>query len=264
MRALFGYGEKQKLLRALQPYYAGISQTAAVIQSHSEKQGFLKGLYENFYKVYNPKAADKLGVVYIHYGSQGRSLTLDDKLSAIANQTLDQLVHSLIKPDNLGYWIEPGHPDFGQHLPLISEKTKKAKTPKARMAMHIGFEDVEPWPIKRIETPSKRAEGTRPKPVLKSQPKHGSVKIDADTQLTGIPPEAWTYRLGNRSAIDWVLDQHKEKKPRDPTIAAKFNTYRFADYKESMIDLLAKVVRVSVDTVAITSAMQALDRTDWD
>lgn len=61
---LFGYGEKQALLRSLQPYYAGISQTAAVIQSHTEKQGFLKGLYENFYKVYNPKAADKLGVVY--------------------------------------------------------------------------------------------------------------------------------------------------------------------------------------------------------
>jgi predicted helicase len=61
---LFGYGEKQKLLRALQPYYAGISKTAAVIQSHSEKQGFLKGLYENFYKVYNAKAADRLGVVY--------------------------------------------------------------------------------------------------------------------------------------------------------------------------------------------------------
>ena len=61
---LFGYGEKQALLRSLQPYYAGISKTAAVIQSHSEKQGFLKGLYENFYKVYNPKAADKLGVVY--------------------------------------------------------------------------------------------------------------------------------------------------------------------------------------------------------
>lgn len=61
---LFGYGEKQKLLKALAPYYAGISATAAVIQSHSEKQGFLKGLYENFYKVYNAKAADRLGVVY--------------------------------------------------------------------------------------------------------------------------------------------------------------------------------------------------------
>lgn len=60
-----------------------------------------------------------------------------------------------------------------------------------------------------------------------------------------------------------MLDQHKEKTPRDPTIREKFNTYRFADYKESMIDLLAKVVRVSVDTVAITEAMNALDRSGW-
>jgi predicted helicase len=66
----------------------------------------------------------------------------------------------------------------------------------------------------------------------------------------------------NRSAIEWVLDQHKEKTPRDPTIREKFNTYRFADYKESMIDLLAKVVRVSVDTVAITEAMRGLDRSE--
>ena len=61
---LFGYGEKSKLLAALRPYYAGIESTAALIESHSEKQQFLKGLYENFYKVYNPLAADRLGVVY--------------------------------------------------------------------------------------------------------------------------------------------------------------------------------------------------------
>ncbi|WP_226017104.1 type ISP restriction/modification enzyme [Novosphingobium sp. FKTRR1] len=61
---LFARGEKSMLLRALAPYYSGIAATAAVISTHSEKQGFLKGLYENFYKVYNPKAADKLGVVY--------------------------------------------------------------------------------------------------------------------------------------------------------------------------------------------------------
>ena len=59
-----------------------------------------------------------------------------------------------------------------------------------------------------------------------------------------------------------MLDQHKEKKIKDPTVAAKFNTYRFADYKESMIDLLARVVRVSIETVAITDAMKALERTN--
>ena len=148
----------------------------------------------------------------------------------------------------------PFYPDFAQW----------AAWGQALMAMHIGYETVEPWPVARIETPAKRAEGTHPKPVLKSHPESGNVVVDADTQITGIPAEAWTYRLGNRSAIDWVLDQHKEKKPKDPTIAAKFNTYRFADYKERMIELLAKVVRVSVDTVTITEAMKALDRSGWD
>jgi predicted helicase len=55
---------KQQTMHALEPYYAAIRSTAALIQSHSEKQGFLKAIYENFYKVYNAKAADRLGVVY--------------------------------------------------------------------------------------------------------------------------------------------------------------------------------------------------------
>ena len=75
-----------------------------------------------------------------------------------------------------------------------------------------------------------------------------------------MPPEAWQYRLGNRSALEWVLDQHKERTPKDPTIRARFNTYRFADHKEEVIDLLCRVTRVSVETVAITEAMRRLPR----
>lgn len=150
-------------------------------------------------------------------------------------------------------------------IPFYPDFAKWAAWGEALMAMHIGYEDVEPWAVKRVDTPNaRRAEGTHPKPILKSLPEQGLVRVDEDTQITGIPREAWNYRLGNRSAIDWVLDQHKEKTPRDPTIREKFNTYRFADYKESMIDLLAKVVRVSVDTVAITEAMKALHRSGWD
>lgn len=150
-------------------------------------------------------------------------------------------------------------------IPFYPDFARWAEWGETLMAMHIGYEDVSPWPVQRIDTPNpKRAEGTHPKPALKSFPDQGMVRVDEDTQITGIPPAAWDYRLGNRSAIDWVLDQHKEKTPRDPTIREKFNTYRFADYKESMIALLAKVVRVSVDTVAITSAMATLDRSDWD
>jgi predicted helicase len=144
-------------------------------------------------------------------------------------------------------------------IPFYPDFARWAAWGEALMRMHIGYEGVAPWPVERTDTPnSKRAEGTRPKPILRSMPEQGVIRVDEDTQLTGIPGSAWDYRLGNRSAIDWVLDQHKEKTPRDPTIRGSFNTYRFANYKESMITLLAKVVRVSVDTVAIMDAMRQL------
>jgi predicted helicase len=123
--------------------------------------------------------------------------------------------------------------------------------------LHIGYEKAKPFKFTRTDAPGKLAAT----PKLRSLPDEGIVIVDSETQLTGIPREAWDYRLGNRSAIDWVLDQHKEKTPRDPTVRAKFNTYRFADHKEEMIKLLARVITVSLETVKITDAMRALERT---
>jgi predicted helicase len=130
---------------------------------------------------------------------------------------------------------------------------------QALMDLHIGYEQAAPWPLQRTDTPDARARaaGQAPKCVLKSEPAAGRIVIDSETVLTGVPPEAWAYRLGNRCAIDWVLDQHKEKKPKDPTIRAQFDTYRFADHKERVIALLARVVTVSVETQRIVEAMKA-------
>lgn len=138
-----------------------------------------------------------------------------------------------------------------------------ARWGEALMKAHIGYEAVEPWPLTRTDTPDTkaRAAGQSPKCILKSEPGSGDspgrIVIDSETVLAGVPAAAWRYQLGNRSAIDWVLDQHKEKKPKDPTIREKFDTYRFADHKERVIDLLARVVRVSVDTVGIVDAMKS-------
>ena len=44
--------------------------------------------------------------------------------------------------------------------------------------------------------------------------------------------------------------------PKDPTIREKSNTYRFADYKEKVIDLLLGVTTVSLRTVAIIAEMK--------
>lgn len=165
-------------------------------------------------------------------------------------------------------------------IPFYADFTLWAAWGKTLMDLHIGYEAAEPFPLVRTDLPmrggaplkpgkgkdlfevdpgaSAAPRADTPKVRLKADKVHGIIELDTQTQLSGVPPQAWTYRLGNRSAIEWVLDQHKEKTPKDPTIRERFNTYRFADHKERVVDLLARVTTVSVETVAITDAMAAL------
>jgi predicted helicase len=124
--------------------------------------------------------------------------------------------------------------------------------------LHIGYETVERFPLVRTDALDKRARaaGQMPKVILKADRENGIIVLDAETQLAGVPREAWNYQLGNRSALVWVLDQHKERSPKDPTIRGKFNTYRFTDYKERVINLLMRVTTVSLRTVEIVEAMR--------
>lgn len=120
------------------------------------------------------------------------------------------------------------------------------------MELHINYETIKPYPLKRVEI----SETTNPKPKLKADKIKGEIILDTVTSLTDIPKTAWEYRLGNRSALEWILDQYKEKKPKDETIAKQFNNYRFADYKEQVINLLMRVCTVSVETVKIIQSME--------
>jgi len=129
------------------------------------------------------------------------------------------------------------------------------------LTLHIGYDEVAPWPLTRVDETDERAAaaGIAPKAILKT---HGAsrIQIDTETRLEDVPLTASDYRLGNRSGVEWVLDQYREKTPKDPTIREKFNTYRFADYKEQVIDLIGRVVRVSVETMKIIQDMQTARR----
>ncbi|NTW21008.1 MAG: N-6 DNA methylase, partial [Nostocales cyanobacterium W4_Combined_metabat2_030] len=111
---------------------------------------------------------------------------------------------------------------------------------KNLMELHINYETITPYQLTRVDLPLKDNQKT-PKTQLKADKTKARIILDDVTTLEGIPPSAWEYQLGNRCALEWVLDQYKEKKPKDPTIAERFNTYKFADYKEEVIELLQRV-----------------------
>jgi predicted helicase len=148
----------------------------------------------------------------------------------------------------------PFYPDFWQW----------ADWGRTLMDLHIGYESVPTFQLKRVDILDDKARkaGLAPKVILKADKAAGRIILDSETTLSEMPAEAWEYKLGNRSALEWIVDQHKEKKPKDPTIREKFNTYRFADHKEKVVDLLMRVTTVSVETVQIVTEMRAARRED--
>jgi predicted helicase len=160
-------------------------------------------------------------------------------------------------------------------IPFYNDFWKWSNWGKELIDLHINYETAKPFPLKQqdyeVKAEAKRQKevftkaeepevmfGKKPriKAKLKADKQAGIIEIDELTFLSGVPKEAYDYKLGNRSALEWILDQYKEKKPTDPTIAAQFNTYRFEDYKEQVIELLKKVCTVSVETMKIIKKME--------
>ena len=126
-----------------------------------------------------------------------------------------------------------------------------AQQGRALLDLHLEFETADPWPLERVDK-----DGVTPKrAILRADKERNVITVDDQTSLAGVPDEAWDYRLGSRSALEWVLDQYKERKPRDPTIRERFNTYRFADHKERVVDLLGRVCAVSAFTTTIVNEL---------
>jgi predicted helicase len=153
-------------------------------------------------------------------------------------------------------------------IPLYENFWQWAEWGKQLMDLHVNYEKAKGYALKIVAVTGGRGlsmtkkktdvndVGHRIKPKLKADKDNGAIIIDDETTLTGIPKEAWEYKLGNRSALEWVLDQYKESTPSDPTIAEKFNTYKFADYQKEVIELLKKVCAVSVETMKIIRQME--------
>ncbi len=147
-------------------------------------------------------------------------------------------------------------------LPFYEDFPAWVKWGRSLLELHLNYEQATLFPFDRHDVKAtagkpKQASSDRPhlKPKLKAIREAGVIEIDTTSTLSGIPAAAWDYRLGNRSGLEWVLDQWKEHKVSDPTVAEKFDTYRFHEYKEHVIDLLRRVCTVSVETMKIIRSM---------
>ena len=75
--------------------------------------------------------------------------------------------------------------------------------------------------------------------------------------MKGIPPETYEYRLGNRSALEWVIDQYQVSTDKRSGIT---NDPNRADDPEYIVRLIGQVITVSLETTKIVNALPALER----
>jgi len=76
--------------------------------------------------------------------------------------------------------------------------------------------------------------------------------VNNSLSLAGIPPEVFEYRLGNRSALDWVIDQYQVSEDKRSGIKSDPNR---PDDQEYIVRLVGQVVRVSVETVKLVNSL---------
>ena len=135
-------------------------------------------------------------------------------------------------------------------IPFLADFRAVAEAGRRLAALHVGYEDVEPWPLEWVY-----AEGVplsyRVEKMKLSKDKTTLV-VNETLTLAGIPPEASAYRLGNRSALEWVVDQYRVSTDKRSGIVTDPNR---ADDPEYIVHLVEKVVRVSVETVRIVSEL---------
>jgi predicted helicase len=116
--------------------------------------------------------------------------------------------------------------------------------------LHLNYESLEPFPLKCVEADGVPLSYEVEK--MKLNKEKTALAVNPSLTLAGIPPAVFDYRLGNRSALDWVVDQYRVTEDARSGIRSDPNR---ADDPEYIVRLVGQVVRVSVETVQIVNGL---------
>lgn len=128
---------------------------------------------------------------------------------------------------------------------------------------HLNYETVEPYPVvessgslgldpKNHFKVSKMTFAKKGKDLDKS-----TIIFNSNVALSGIPLEAYEYVVNGKSALEWIMERYQITKDKDSQIVNDPNDW--SSDPRYIVDLVKRVVRVSIETMQIVNALPALD-----
>ena len=157
------------------------------------------------------------------------------------------------------------HPDYREkyemnlkrdlpHIPYAEDFWGFAAAGAALADLHVNYESAPKYDkLKYMETEGMRVDWRVEKMRLSKD--KTQLKYNDFLTLAGIPAEVFTYRLGTRSALEWVIDQYRLKTDKRSGIV---NDPNRADQPRYIVDLIGRVITVSLETVEIVKNLPTL------
>lgn len=129
------------------------------------------------------------------------------------------------------------------------------------MDLHVHYGAVDPYPL--AEQAALHLGSSQLYRVEKMRWADRATKraivYNSHLTLGDIPAEAHRYQLGSRSALEWLIDRYQIKVDKASGIVNDPNDWcREHDDPRYVVDLIKRVTRVSIDTMAIVDALPEL------
>jgi predicted helicase len=138
-------------------------------------------------------------------------------------------------------------------VPMVPDFWRFSKAGEKLADLHLNYEQQPAYPLKLIEN-TKVPFNLRVSKMRLSKDKKQLIYNDFLT-LSGLPKKAFDYKLGNRSALEWVIDQYRVKVDKRSGIV---NDPNREDDEGYIVELVKKVITVSLETIKLVEKLTQL------
>ena len=119
--------------------------------------------------------------------------------------------------------------------------------------IHVRYESQPEYPLEKKEKAGEKLDYRVTK--MKLSKDKTTLTYNQFLTLSGIPKETYDYRLGNRSALEWIIDQYQVSTDKRSGIT---NDPNRADDPQYIVRLIGQVISVSLETVSIVKSLPEL------
>jgi predicted helicase len=137
-------------------------------------------------------------------------------------------------------------------IPYVPDFRAFAEIGQRLADLHVNYDQQPEYPLEKIEAPNKTLDWLAERMKV-SRDKHSLIYNEFLT-LQGIPSEVLEYRLGNRSALEWIIDQYQVSTDKGSGITSDPNRI---DDPQYIVRLIGQVVTVSLETVRLVQVLKS-------